>query len=342
MLARVMMLGAMVSATATASDCDYGCDFGCDACAGETTGCDSGLGLSGFGDCFNACDPCGGSLWTVTADAIFMTRSDPDSRLLAFNTAAPSENLNASDFDFKSETGVDVSLRRSIGTRGAVELRYFGIDDWDAGVNVTTTPGQLLEFSSNPPQNVTSADGIAATYSSELHNAEINVIRQYRNWLDLMIGFRHVEMDESGTAALVNSPIDYEYRVSTRNRLYGAQMGADVNLICNETFTVDMISKVGIYGNASKHSGAASTIAGTDPVFGRDDRTSFVGELAFIGGAEVTDCITVRAGYRLLWLDGLALGSEQLAASDFNTGTGIDSGGDVFYHGSFVGVELAL
>ena len=38
---------------------------------------------------------------------------------------------------------------------------------------------------------------------------------------------------------------------------------------------------------------------------------------------------------------GVALATEQVAASNFTTGLGYDTGGSVFYHGLFLGLDFA-
>jgi hypothetical protein len=173
-----------------------------------------------------------------------------------------------------------------------------------------------------------------------LHNAEINVSHEYCDWLKLMAGFRAVELDERGNADLVNPAVPFGYDVTTRNRLYGGQVGARVQLWCRDAFSLTTTGKAGVYGNVSNHIASSSTGVATVTAAGADDRTAFVGELGFQGAARLTDHLSLRGGYRLLWIDGVALASEQLAVTDFNQGTGFDGSGDVFYHGAFVGLEF--
>ena len=76
----------------------------------------------------------------------------------------------------------------------------------------------------------------------------------------------------------------------------------------------------------------------------RANPTAFLGELAAIGRYMVTDNIAVRGGYRLLWIDGVALASDQVSVTAFvppalAPGRGINSSGDLFFHGAVVGVE---
>lgn len=286
-----------------------------------------------------ACDPCK-PIWTATADALFLHRSEPQSEILAFNTLDNTEMLNAEDFDFDTQAGVDLSLSRAIGTRGGLEIRYFGVNDWNSAQSVVTTPNELLQFNSSPPVFPTSGDGIVANYASKLHNAEINASRQYCDWVKLSAGFRYLELNERMFAELTNAAIPFDYAETTSNHLYGAQLGIDGMMWRRDSLGFSVVGKAGIFGNHSAHNAAVNTGVATLTASGSDDRTAFVGELGFIGNAKLTECLAVRAGYRLLWIDGVAVATDQLGATDFNTGVGFDGSGDVFYHGAFVGIEL--
>jgi hypothetical protein len=312
---------------------------------GDEMGCACGqhVGASpcGAADCLNSgCGACVAPRWIGTADALFLHRSDPDSGILAFNTANPNQNLNAGDFDFGTEAGVDVSLARVFASGNLLELRYFGIDGWDATQVVATTPDDLLRFNSAPPTFAFAGDAIAARYASELHNAEVNVGHRFSDWLGLTAGFRYVELDERGLSGLVGAAIPYNYAVTTENRLYGGQLGAQMLLWCGECLSVSVDGKAGVYGNNAEQAAVASTNVARLLAAGQDDRTAFVGELGIVGVAQLTDCLAIRGGYRLLWLDGVALASDQLAVTNFDTGTGFDGSGDLFYHGALIGLEL--
>ncbi len=194
-----------------AQDYPVACDaMGCDSCDGRSS-CDSCFG--------NGCKVSG---WGASIDALFLRRSNPSDRILAFNTDNPTQNLNAGDFSFGTETGFDLSLTRAIGNCNAVELRYFGVDDWDARVTAATTRGDLLQFNAAVPITTEAGEAITASYASKLQNAEINFRHLYSDWLEVIAGFRYVELKERGSGSLTNAAVPFEYAVDTRNRLYGA------------------------------------------------------------------------------------------------------------------------
>ncbi len=112
-------------------------------------------------------------------------------------------------------------------------------------------------------------------------------------------------------------------------------------LWCNELFQLDVIGKAGIYGNDADHHASVTTGVATVNASGSDNPTAFVGEIGIQGSTLLTANLSLRGGYRLLWVDGVALASDQLAATDFFTSSGIDGSGDVFYQGAYVGLEFA-
>lgn len=304
----------------------------CNGC--EISGCDS---LA----CVCA-DAQGGPNWTARADALFLERRDSSSAVLAFNTADPTENLHTDDFRFGSHAGFELALTRRLTSNQAIELRYFGLDHWDAEHTATTTPGDLFQVNASVPIFTFSGDAITASYTSELQNAEINGRQRITDWLHLLAGFRYLELDERGAVSLVNAAVPFDYNITTQNRLYGFQLGGEADLWNDGgRMSLGAIGKAGVFGNNAEQDSSFTTGLVTLPTAGRGSRTSFVGEVGVTGTYQLTDSFSLRGGYRTLWVSGVALASEQLAESDFASGTGFTDSGDVFYHGAFAGLEFS-
>lgn len=327
-----MLTSSNVATATTAAEygpAEYGC---CNAAS-----CGSAAGCGGGGGC-----ACGNSQWSGSANALFLFRNDPAASVLAFNTNTPAERLDASDFNFGVHTGYELALNRRVGSRGSVELRYFGLDHWRATFDGQTTPNQLLQFNSAVPVFATSGTGVTADYGSKLHNAEFNLGRYYGDCVRLLTGFRYLELDELATTSLQNAQVPFSYVDSTRNRLYGTQVGAQGWLICRDRISWDVVGKAGIYGNQAAHTATVSTGTATVNADGGGSRTAFVGELGTNGAYCLTNQLSLHGGYRLLWVDGVALVSDQLASSNFLTGSGFNGSGSVFYHGATAGLEFAF
>ncbi len=279
-------------------------------------------------------------LWTVTADALFLERRDPADVVWAENVANRAQSFDAGRFDFGREAGLDVSVVRRIGCANAFEFRYFGVDGWNATSTMATTPGDLLRVNAAVPVFTFTGDSLSAAYASKLHNLEINGLHQLNERLRLLAGFRYVELDEQAAMNLVNSAVPFEYQCATRNRLYGFQLGGQATLWDNcGPFTLDAVSKAGLFNNSAAQDSSYSTSLVTLPANGRGDHTAFVGEVGVTGTCHVTDHLSLRGGYRLLWINGVALASDQLPVSDFANNSGFTSSGGAFYHGAFAGLE---
>jgi hypothetical protein len=70
---------------------------------------------------------------------------------------------------------------------------------------------------------------------------------------------------------------------------------------------------------------------------------ALVGEIGIGAAYEVARHISLLGGYRWLWVDGVALASDQAAVNPpplIGPAAGVDTSGDLFYNGAFVGLEV--
>ncbi len=133
------------------------------------------------------------------------------------------------------------------------------------------------------------------------------------------------------------------YDIHTANHLIGGQIGARLRSTVNR-FGWEMTGKAGIYANDAEQTQSVidfpnfplrpsmSAYAGT---------TAFEGEINFSGIYRLTDVWSVKAGYNLIWVEDLALATDQL---DFNfatspSGNQLHPGGGLFLYGANVGLE---
>ena len=78
-----------------------------------------------------------------------------------------------------------------------------------------------------------------------------------------------------------------------------------------------------------------------------DDTLAFLGELGLNGVVQLTPSLALRAGYQLMWLEGVGIASEQINnTGNFQNAPGVripttvDDDGSLFYHGATVGFEF--
>jgi hypothetical protein len=121
-----------------------------------------------------------------------------------------------------------------------------------------------------------------------------------------------------------------------------------MNLWSRGRVSVEGLFKAGIYGD---HATNRAHIALADTAFSADSYASaggvaFAGEMSITGAYRFTEHLSLRAGYQLLWLEGVAQASDQVAASNPYPATGPSAAtvafqGSPHYDGAFLGLELA-
>jgi hypothetical protein len=194
---------------------------------------------------------------------------------------------------------------------------------------------------------------VSGGLSSSLQSFELNRRLPTDGRLQWLAGFRWVQWNEQigldGTYAF-NGVSTQAYRTATGNDLYGMQIGADSILYgLGRPFRIEGIGKSGIFynravqGSSNAYSGddfvPASTLTNRSSV----DRAAFVGEIGATAVYDLSDWLTLRAGYAAFWLGGLALGSNQFDGQCLcpldPIRTSTDTGGSVFVQGLSLGLE---
>jgi len=176
---------------------------------------------------------------------------------------------------------------------------------------------------------------VGASYDSELCSLEANVRLPHSDRVIWLAGFRYLELDERFHADI---PSGVTPDLATRNRLYGGQVGAEARLWQLGRWELEGTAKFGLFGNAAAQDGVYDTglVAA--------ERGATAGTLAC--GIEaglaavypVTSRLSMRGAYNVLWLGNVALATDQVPVSNFIADTGLDTHGDAFYHGAFVGI----
>jgi hypothetical protein len=287
--------------------------------------------------------------------------------------------LATSDLDFNFDPGLRATVGvRLCGCR-ALEFSYFGIFQGSASAGSgTPDSGAFLIFPNNLFGNVfVGMDSAQATYTSWVHSFEMNlacccgccdacgcdkcgdergcgkvgaagVYGEARcRSLEWFAGFRYIDLGEdldiSVRKTVSGAVEDGAYNIHTTNDLFGAQAGARWRQTWGR-FGWEATGKAGIFGNAAKETQAVTdfpNFALRPSVSSSGGEVAFVGELNLSALYRLTDVWNLKAGYNLMWIDGLALAPDQL---DFNlaTSTGgsqLQNGGALFLQGVNVGLE---
>ena len=281
-----------------------------------------------------------GPRWTVQASTLFMNRTSPNDQVLVSNTFTEAALLNANQFDFGWATGLDVSAmyHRRPGHRNRIPLHVARgrLGYRDLYVSRTDKhldphePAYLLRWEHGGHRDVRFRPSFV-----QLNDRRTNDVTT------LLYGFRYVHIADESLNAFLNYPGGGEAnRWDADNELFGFQIGAERN-VCLGRLVLTASGKAGIYYADMETSyeldrgydGSIDAWAEAD-----DGAAAFLGELAFTASYPLTSRLSLTAGYHLLWLQGVAVGPEQVAATDsFNTegqiGSRVDCGG-MFYHGA--------
>jgi hypothetical protein len=303
--------------------------------------------VEGEADCTEFFQTCCGPLWTVYGDAIFLHRSRPNNAVV-FNDGVGAALLNATDLGFGTAAGFRIGVVRHqvLGTAWDLETLYSGIDGWRATTGVLPATGTEIPFAT-PLGDPLNFSHNWANFRSELHNVEVNGRRPIREWLSFLAGFRYIELNEE-LSMFQNIFVGADENltagsVDTANHLFGFQIGVDGQIWNRGRLELNGVLKAGIYNNTAKNQAtwSESLIPGVDIARASDDHTAFVGEIGLTGLYKLDRGWAIRGGYQLLWIEGVALASDQIAVSDPDAGTAsVNTGGSPFYHGAFVGLEF--
>ena len=279
--------------------------------------------------------------WTVWGGAIFLTRSQPESQSLI--RSGGNSIFNAQQFNFGTTAGPDIN---AICHGDVVDLgfRFFQVNNISA--QRTIIPGFNSDLDINDPINLGS-DILGQLYTSSILSVELNARRNITDRVTLLAGFRYLQFEED-LRTRFDLPLDLFPAINVDidgiNRLYGAQVGVDAILFDMGRFQILRAGKAGVYGNTASNAARLSIDGDGNYSYGRSaGAVSFVGDLNFNGVFQITDVWSIRGGYQLLWLSGVALSSEQYphVSHHFIPDANVVTSGDVFLHGALVGVEAA-
>ena len=132
----------------------------------------------------------------------------------------------------------------------------------------------------------------------------------------MLAGFRWVNLRENLVGALAPPTISWEppfWNATTTNNLYGFQIGADGKILERGRFSIDGLVKAGIFDNNAEQTTAVSVIhKSVYSASASTNHAAFVGETGLQCKYQVTKGLSLRAGYEVIWLEGVALAPGQI------------------------------
>ena len=276
-------------------------------------------------------------------DALFLQRTNTVNGQTVVQTSGTGAPVVVTgDFDFPMVAGPKILLGKRSDAYSAWEGLYFGTHFW--GSTVTASDADNLDLPGAVglgAADFLQADEMAVSYSSQLHNAELNYVR-LGDEVSYLAGFRYLNWNERFQIRTDDNASHSLYDLNTTNNLFGAQLGAQACWIGSHV-DWELIGKAGIFGNTANARQRLSDI--NDTVALRDleasgSSFSFVGDLNLNAVRRLNEVWQLRVGYNVMLVTGLALAPDQLDFTNTPTsGTRLDREGSVFLHGANVGIE---
>ena len=327
----------------------------------------SGEPAAPIGDVLGRCGACCPQ-WPeyLVFDALFLQRNNGtiDRPLAEGSSASPNPGatlLDTGDLQSPVAPGVRVLYGRRVDDSVGWEVGYLGVwSMWaDAGVqgaNQLAIPGAIAAA----VPGWQTADSVQATYASSLNIVEANVFH-YRccegcgqdgctpfcRCCDVLCGAFWAGLEEAASLNVTCCQGDppSPYRVQTSSNLVGAQLGVRRRRDWDR-WALEGTAKAGLAGTIlSQSSGPITSTLAPGQIF-REPTSATAGGVGLLSMMNVsaiyrlTDHWGLRAGYNLIWLDGVALAPDQW---DFTntpaSGTSLVGGGCLFLHGANLGVE---
>ena len=304
--------------------------------------------------------------WTATAEFIILDRIGSAAYPLVSTVPASqsprdpgTEVLNARDLHQGFSGGPRLDLIHHGDQDADLEVVYFQIDGWDGYRGIGPTPDDWLVMKAPggflQAQDDKVTQKMAWGYASRLDNAEVNVRGNLSGRVTVLAGFRWVNLSED-LVGILTPPTEYGkgsfWDAQTKNNLYGFQIGMDAKLLERNRFSVGSVLKAGIFDN---HVEEATSVRMARIQYGEStstDHVAFVGEIGVQCKYQVTQRISLKAGYEVIWLQGVALAPGQIAETSchysaipqetYVEALGINCSSGVFYHGATAGLEYSF
>lgn len=280
--------------------------------------------------------------WIARGTAIYVDRASEGPLSLIESTTNQGQQLNADAFNFDHELRYDLSLTRLAWYDGGFELRYLDFGELAASTSVPVS-NSIVQINSSPPVFAPNVQSIDARYTTDFYSIELNYFYPMYDFLTVLVGFRYINFDDEIRAVLDATPQTFFFDAGTRNDLYGGQLGLITVPYCPLFgLWISSYGKIGIYANDAENRSRLDTGLTQALVNATADNSAVVGEFAIQGELPIHPHVSIFGGYNLLFLERVAVASDQVVVTDFFNGTGSNDNGGVLFHGASLSLEIRL
>jgi hypothetical protein len=261
-----------------------------------------------------------------------------------------------------SSLGFELSYFNVFNQSGADAIGPGNPADW----LLMRAPGGFWQTQDFPYQ------AMAWSNSTNLYSAEANLRFDLSPRLTALAGFRWLQLNDTLQGTLTptdrtaptwktSCPFCNLFQItpdgpigdlppfwngSTTNNLYGVQAGIDANIVRFDRFSLGGRLTFGLFDNNARQSTGVSIQKVVYPAAATANGAAAVSEAGLQLQYQVLNGLSLKAGYEVLWLVGVALAPGQIertnaAPSDVRA-LGVNHGSNVLFQGATFGLEYAF
>ncbi len=215
------------------------------------------------------------------------------------------------------------------------EVSYFQVDDFSAQA-FTPTATQLL----TTPPIVFSPMDVTSTYQTSVRSGEFNLRHGWTDRVTVLGGFRYFGVEDDLFHKICQTGMSE--RIRSQNHAYGFQLGVDASLLTWGRFDLNGWTKAGVFLNQADQQTIITLVPGTVPFTSASSNgAAFLADLGLAARFRLTDWLSLRGGYQVLWFDAAATAPPQMLSTSVVSGAAkLDTSSTLFYHGGFAGLEV--
>ena len=136
------------------------------------------------------------------------------------------------------------------------------------------------------------------------------------------------------------------WNTGTTNNLYGAQIGVDGKMLEFGRISLDGRMTIGLFDNSAAQSTGVSIEKVLHPTRATANGAAFVSDASLTLKYRIMQGLSLKAGYEVLWLVGVALAPGQIEETDAARSDvrarGINRGSNVLFQGATFGLEYSF
>ena len=294
---------------------------------------------------------------------VYMRRTEVHNHGLVKNSAKHQNPCHCPDFtvidnkdlvnNFEFEPGFRAAVVLNPSARNGFEGNFLYLQPWHGDKSKHADQTLSFPFSRSEYSNdFTDASFAKAQYTSHFWDAEFNYWRHlspsHANYFGVatIVGLRYFHLNESFRLTMVKPPDKSSYNIHTKNRLYGAQVGLDLQWNPTRWLSWEAFVKAGLAGNDTHQ----HQFLGDDDnqVTLRDSsrekwESVVFADVAAEFGFRFLKFFYLHGGYEMIFLSGLSLAPEQISKRvGSNAGKKDHTHGNAIIHGLFAGLTVSF